>query len=79
MHLEPVTPVEYPFQDKAVKVTRYAKIQMRRLKSMVQAQRFGTLHAAVQELFNLDRHLVRAEQYRNLRTGAFREWSGAVA
>jgi len=52
---------------------------MRRFKSMGQAQRFVTAHAAVQNLFNLGRHLVRAEHYRNLRISAFSEWSRAVA
>jgi putative transposase len=51
----------------------------RRFKSVGQAQRFVTAHAAVSNLFNLGRHLVRAEHYRNLRTSAFSEWSSAVA
>ena len=38
-----------------------------------------TAHAAVQNLFNLSRHLVRAQHYRDLRESAFDEWSGAVA
>ena len=41
--------------------------------------RFVTAHAAVQNLLNLSRHLVRAEHYRNLRISAFEEWGGAVA
>jgi putative transposase len=36
-------------------------------------------HAAVQNLFNLGRHLVSAEHYRDLRVSAFNEWSSAVA
>ena len=52
---------------------------MRRFKSMKQAQQFVTAHAAVSNLFNLGRHLVRAEHYRNLRISAFSEWSRAVA
>jgi hypothetical protein len=36
-------------------------------------------HAAVSNLFNLGRHLLRAEHYRNLRVSAFAEWSRAVA
>lgn len=59
--------------------TRVRERGMRRFKSMVQAQRFVAAHAAVQNLFNLGRHLVRAEQYRNLRVSAFDEWSRAVA
>ena len=59
--------------------TRVRERGMRRFKSMVQAQRFVAAHAAVQNLFNLGRHLVRAEHYRNLRVSAFDEWSRAVA
>ena len=45
----------------------------------IPARRFVTAHAAVSNLFNLGRHLVRAEHYRNLRVSAFSEWSRAVA
>jgi putative transposase len=51
----------------------------RKFKSVRQAQRFLGAHAAVSNLFNLGRHLVRAEHYRNLRISAFAEWSRAVA
>ena len=43
----------------------------RKFKSVRQAQRFLGAHAAVSNLFNLGRHLVRAEHYRNLRRSAF--------
>jgi hypothetical protein len=43
----------------------------RRFKSVSQAQRFLGAHAAVSNLFNLGRHLVRAAHYRNLRVSAF--------
>jgi putative transposase len=59
--------------------TRARERGMRRFKSMRQAQRFVTAHAAVHNLFNLWRHLVRAEHYRNLRMSAFAEWSRALA
>jgi putative transposase len=59
--------------------TRVRERGMRKFKSMRQAQRFVTAHAAVSNLFNLGRHLVRAEHYRNLRMSAFNEWSSAVA
>jgi len=52
---------------------------MRKFKSMGQAQRFLGTHAAVSNLFNLGRHLVRAQHYRDLRISAFGEWSRAVA
>ena len=48
-------------------------------KSVRQAQRFLGAHAAVSNLFNLGRHLVRAEHYRNLRMSAFAVWGRAVA
>lgn len=59
--------------------TRVRERGMRRFKSVRQAQRFVTAHAAVQNLFNLGRHHVRAEHYRNLRMSAFEEWGRAVA
>ena len=59
--------------------TRVRERVMRRFKSAVQAQRFLTIHAAVYNLFNLGRHLVRAEHYRKLRTDAFERWTIAVA
>ena len=59
--------------------TRFRERGMRRFKSMAQAQRFVTAHAAVSNLFNLGRHLVSAEHYRNLRVSALSEWSRAVA
>ena len=59
--------------------TRVRERGIRRFKSIRQAQRFLGAHAAVSNLFNLGRHLVRADHYRNLRTSAFTEWSRAVA
>jgi putative transposase len=50
-----------------------------KFKSVRQAQRFLGAHAAVSNLFNLGRHLVGAEHYRDLRISAFVEWSRAVA
>ena len=58
--------------------TRVRERGMRRFKSMKQAQRFVTAQAAVQNLFNLGRHLVRAQHYRDLRISAFGEWTRAV-
>jgi putative transposase len=50
----------------------------RRFKSVGQTQRFVTAHAAVSNLFNLGRHKVGAQHYRDLRISAFTEWSRAV-
>ena len=52
---------------------------MRKFKSLRQAQRFLGAHAAVNNLFNLGRHLVKTEHYRNLRVSALDEWSRLVA
>ena len=59
--------------------TRVRERGMRRFKSVGQAQRFPGAHAAVSNLFNLGRHLVRAAHYRDLRVSAFEEWDRAVA
>jgi putative transposase len=59
--------------------TKVRERVMRKFKSVGQAQRFLGTHAAVSNLFNLGRHKVGAEHYRNLREGAFEEWSSAVA
>jgi putative transposase len=59
--------------------TRVRERVMRKFKSVRQAQRFLGAHAAVSNLFNLGRHLVRAEHYRDLRVSALSEWSRAVA
>ena len=59
--------------------TRVRERGMRRFKSVKQAQRFLGAHAAVSNLFNLGRHLVRAHHYRDLRKSAFAKWSRVVA
>jgi putative transposase len=59
--------------------TRVRERGMRKFKSARQAQRFLGAHAAVQNLFNLGRHLVSAQHYRDLRMSVFEEWSRAVA
>jgi len=59
--------------------TRVRERGMRRFKSMLQAQRFVDIHAAVTNLFNLGRHLVPAAHYRRLRLSAFASWDEAAA
>jgi putative transposase len=59
--------------------TRVRERVMRRFKSTGQAQKFLDAHRAVSNLFNLGRHLVGAEHYRNLRRSALNEWSLAAA
>jgi len=59
--------------------TRVRERGMRKFKSYKQAQGFLGTHAAVSSLFNLGRHLVRAQHYRNLRASAFADWGTVVA
>ena len=59
--------------------TRVRERGMRRFKSTDQAQRFLAVHSAVFNLFNLGRHMVRAEHYRLLRKRAFASWQSASA
>ena len=59
--------------------TRGRERGIRKFKSAGQAQRFLGTYAAVSNLFNLGRHLVGAQHYRDLRVSAFSEWSRAVA
>ena len=58
--------------------TRVRERGMRRFKSIVQAQRFLSTHAAVYNLFNLGRHLISAKHYRIFRLRAFASWKSAV-
>ncbi len=58
--------------------TRVRERIMRRFKSMQQAQRFLTVHAAVYNLFNLGCHLVSAKNYHFFRLRAFASWNYAA-
>ncbi len=58
--------------------TRVRERGMRRFKSVVQAQRFLGVHAAVYNLFNLGRHQLSANHYRDLRQGAFASWKNVT-
>jgi len=59
--------------------TRVRERGMRQFKSVVQAQRFLSIHAEVYNLFNLGRHLMAAKYYRYFRQNAFASWKRAVA
>ena len=59
--------------------TRVRERGMRRFKSVHQAQRFLSAHAAVFNLFNLGRHLMSAKHYRSFRHRAFVSWEYATA
>ena len=54
--------------------TREQERQMRRFKSLKQAQRFLSTHGAVNNLFRLGRHLLRACHYQAFRAKAFGAW-----
>lgn len=59
--------------------TRVRERGMRKFKSVEQAQRFLSAHASIDNLFNLGRHLVSAENYRCFRLRAFASWEKAAA
>jgi putative transposase len=59
--------------------TRVRERVMRRFKSVSQAQIFLDTHAAVSYHFNLGRHLIAANHYRDLMEDAFKNWGWAVA
>jgi putative transposase len=48
-------------------------------KSIKSAQRFVSVHAAVYNIFNVQRHLIRRPTHRQLRTAAHNSWSDATA
>ena len=55
--------------------TRARERQMRGFRSDGQAQRFLSVHGQFHNLFRLGRHLLRAKNYRILRSRAFCTWS----
>ena len=54
--------------------TRQRKRQMRRFKSIGQAQLFLSVHGTIENLFAIPRHLLRAKRYRTFRAGAFNQY-----
>ncbi len=48
--------------------------QMRRFKSVVQAQRFLSVHGPIQNLFRVGRHHLKTVHHRLLRARAFSDW-----
>ncbi|MCP5016339.1 MAG: IS6 family transposase [Ketobacter sp.] len=54
--------------------TRAQERQMRRFKSPGQAQRFLSVHSQVHNLFRVGRHLLRATNYKMLRSRSFDTW-----
>jgi putative transposase len=59
--------------------TRRRERKMQRFKSSGSAQRFLSIHAAVQNTFNVQRHLTARRSLRVLRDEAFQTWRAATA
>jgi transposase-like protein len=59
--------------------TRRRERKMQRFKSPGSAQRFLSIHAAVFNTFNVQRHLTSRDTLRALRDEAFRTWEAATA
>ena len=59
--------------------TRRRERKMQRFKSAGSAQRFLSVHAAVQNAFNIQRHLTSRHTFRVLRDEALRTWRAATA
>ena len=60
-------------------VVRRRERKMQRFKSARSAQRFLSIHAAVYNTFNLQRHLVSRSILRTFRAEAAEHWQTAVA
>jgi putative transposase len=60
-------------------VVRRRERKMQRFKSPASAQRFLSMHAAVNNLFNLQRHLVSRSTLRVFRSEAEANWRCATA
>ncbi len=52
---------------------------MQGFKSSGSAQRFLSTHAAVYNIFNVQRHLTSAQTHRDFRAAAMNTWRAAVA
>ena len=59
--------------------TRRRERKMQRLKSAGSPQKFLSIHAAVYNTFNVQRHLASAQTHRTLRAVAMSTWREAVA
>jgi putative transposase len=60
-------------------VVRRRERKMQRLKSAASAQRFLSMHAAVHNTFNFQRHLISRSTLRIFRAEAAAQWQDAVA
>ena len=59
--------------------TRRRERKMQRFKSARSAQKFFSTHAAVYNIFNVQRHLISAQTHRVLRAAAMTTWREVVA
>jgi putative transposase len=59
--------------------TRRRERKMQRFKSVRSAQKFLSTHAAVYNIFNVQRHLISAQSHRVLRAAAMTTWREVVA
>ena len=59
--------------------TRRRERKMQRFKSARSAQKFLSTHAAVYNIFNVQRHLISAQSHRVLRAAAMTTWREVVA
>jgi putative transposase len=59
--------------------TRRREGKMQRFKSLGSAQKFLSTHAAVYNIFNVQRHLTSAQMHRALRAAAMSTWREALA
>ena len=59
--------------------TRRRELKLQRFKSAGSAQRFLSMHAAVFNTFNVQRHLTSARTHRTLRAEAMKTWRDASA
>jgi transposase-like protein len=83
-HLQLTCPHEQGFRknnraEDSHQVVRRRERKMQRFKSARSAQRFLSMHAAVHNTFNLQRHLVSRSTLRIFRTEAANQWRNAVA
>ena len=83
-HLRLTCPHEQGFRsnnraENAHQIVRRRERKMQRFKSARSAQRFLSVHAAVHNNFNIQRHLVSRSTLRNLRDEANAQWHDAVA
>ena len=60
-------------------VIRRRERKMQRFKSAGSAQRFLSMHAAIYNTFNLQRHLISRSTLRTFRADAIRQWQTAAS